>query len=59
MPGVERVQMVRDARIMFRETPVMVVAVDVDEHRRRRRSGTPVAGDADDDVPADRGRARG
>ena len=27
--GVERVQMVRDARIAFRETPVMVVAVDV------------------------------
>ena len=36
MPGVERVQMVRDARIMFRKTPVMVVAVDVDEHRGDR-----------------------
>ena len=30
IPGVERVQTVREARIMFRDTPVMVVAVDVD-----------------------------
>jgi hypothetical protein len=36
-PGVERVQMVRDARIVFRKTPVMVVAVEVDEHRARPR----------------------
>ena len=46
IPGVERVQMVRDARIMFRETPVMIVAVEVDEHRadraaRRRSRATP------------------
>ena len=27
IPGVERVQMVRDARIIFRHTPVMIVAV--------------------------------
>ena len=41
IPGVERVQMVRDARIVFRETPVMIVAVEVDEHRR---DGAPRAG---------------
>ncbi|MEQ1868835.1 MAG: FtsX-like permease family protein [Vicinamibacterales bacterium] len=29
VPGVRRVQMVRDARIVFRQTPVMVVATDV------------------------------
>src|SRR5207302_5957463 len=29
VPGVARVQMVRDARIIFRKTPVMVVAVEV------------------------------
>jgi putative ABC transport system permease protein len=42
-PGVERVQMVRDARIVFRQTPVMIVAVEVAsvaETSRRR----PVAG---------------
>ena len=42
--GVERVQMVRDARIVFRQTPVMLVAVEVDsiaETARRK----PVAGD--------------
>ena len=43
--GVERVQMVRDARIIFQQTPVMVVAVEVDSiaetaHRE------PIAGDA-------------
>ena len=38
IPGVERVQMVRDARIVFRETPVMIVAVEVDEHRRNGAS---------------------
>ena len=27
VPGVKRVQMVRDARVVFRKTPVMVVAV--------------------------------
>ncbi len=36
--GVERVQMVRDARIVFRQTPVMVVAVEIDERRRRPRA---------------------
>lgn len=45
VPGVRLVQMVRDARIMFRNTPVMVVAVEVDSIARTapRR---PVAGDA-------------
>jgi putative ABC transport system permease protein len=47
IPGVERVQMVRDARIVFRKTPVMVVAVEVNSiaetaHRE------PVAGDSED-----------
>src|SRR5262249_3420781 len=28
VPGVERVQMIRDARILFRKTPVMVVAAE-------------------------------
>src|SRR6185295_17103370 len=28
-PGVERVQTVRDARVLFRQTPVMIVATDV------------------------------
>ena len=46
IPGVERVQMVRDARIMFRNTPVMIVAVEIDERRARPRSRAPVAGDA-------------
>ena len=47
MPGVERVQMVRDARIVFRKTPVMVVAVEVDSIARDR-AAPPVAGDADE-----------
>ncbi len=29
LPGVERVQMVRDARIVFRQTPVLIVATDI------------------------------
>jgi putative ABC transport system permease protein len=29
IPGVARVQMVRDARIVFRRTPVMIVAVEI------------------------------
>src|SRR5205807_2446333 len=45
--GVSRVQMVRDARIVFRRTPIMIVAVEmtsISETARRR----PIAGDADD-----------
>jgi putative ABC transport system permease protein len=43
--GVHRVQMVRDARIIFRQIPVMVVAVEVDsiEETARRE---PIEGDA-------------
>src|SRR5262249_24504481 len=41
----ERVQMVRDARILFRRTPVMVVAVEVDSIAQTARLA-PVAGDA-------------
>jgi putative ABC transport system permease protein len=47
IPGVERVQMVRDARIVFRQTPVMVVAVEVDSIAETVRR-EPVAGDAED-----------
>jgi len=47
IPGVERVQMVRDARIIFRKTPVMIVAVDVKSIAETVRR-EPVAGDADD-----------
>jgi putative ABC transport system permease protein len=45
--GVERVQAVRDARIVFRKTPVMVVAVDVASVAQTARR-SPVAGNADD-----------
>jgi putative ABC transport system permease protein len=47
VPGVERVQSVRDARMIFRKTPIMVVAADIrsiaDTSRR-----DPVEGNADD-----------
>jgi putative ABC transport system permease protein len=46
IPGVTRVQMVRDARIMFRNTPVMIVATDVRNLAETVRR-TPVDGDAD------------
>ena len=55
VPGVERVQTVRDARIVFRQTPVMIVATDIAQHRGDGAPRTPVAGDADDDVPSDGG----
>jgi putative ABC transport system permease protein len=45
IPGVARVQMVRDARIVFRKTPVMVVAVEVESVAETVRRA-PVAGDA-------------
>jgi putative ABC transport system permease protein len=44
IPGVSRVQMVRDARIVFRQTPVMVVAVEVESVAQTVRRD-PVAGD--------------
>jgi putative ABC transport system permease protein len=43
--GVERVQMVRDARIMFRGTPVMIVAAEVSSIAETSKRD-PVAGDA-------------
>ena len=47
IPGVRRVQMVRDARILFRKTPVMVVSVEVNSIAQTAQRA-PVAGDADD-----------
>jgi putative ABC transport system permease protein len=47
VPGVARVQMVRDARIVFRRTPIMLVAVEVDSLRETVRRD-PVEGNADD-----------
>ena len=47
VPGVARVQAVRDARVVFRKTPIMAVAADiksVSETGRRE----PVEGNADD-----------
>lgn len=44
--GVARVQAVRDARIVFRNTPVLVVAVDVLSLAQTARRA-PVAGDPD------------
>jgi putative ABC transport system permease protein len=46
IPGITRVQMVRDARIVFRKTPVMIVAADVKSLSETVRR-TPVEGDAD------------
>ncbi len=43
VPGIERVQMVRDARIVFRHTPVMVVAIEVGSLAQTARR-VPVAG---------------
>ena len=47
LPGVERVQMVRDARIVFRKTPVMVVAAEVSSFAQTVRR-KPVEGNADE-----------
>ena len=47
IPGVERVQMVRDARIVFRRTPIMIVAVEV-ASIAQTVGRKPVAGDAED-----------
>ena len=46
IPGVTRVQMVRDARIVFRKTPVMIVATDV-KNLSETVTRTPIEGDAD------------
>src|SRR5206468_9126474 len=45
--GVRRVQMVRDARIMFRGTPVMVVSLEVKSMTETAQL-PPVAGNAAD-----------
>ncbi len=47
VPGVGRVQSVRDARVVFRKTPVMVVSVDVKSIAETARRD-PVEGTADD-----------
>ena len=47
IPGVRRVQMVRDARVMFRKTPVMVVSLEVSSMAETVQPA-PVSGDADD-----------
>jgi putative ABC transport system permease protein len=47
VPGVDRVQAVRDARIVFRKTPVMVVAADIQSIAQTARR-QPVEGDADE-----------
>jgi putative ABC transport system permease protein len=47
IPGVRRVQMVRDTRVMFRRTPVMVVAVDV-KSLAETAQRQPIAGNADE-----------
>ena len=47
VPGVERVQMFRSNRIMFRSKPAMVAAVEMNSVRETARN-EPVAGDADD-----------
>ncbi len=47
VPGIRRVQMVRDARVVFRQTPVMVVAIEVNS-LRETAPREPVAGNPDD-----------
>jgi len=47
LPGVAQVQSVRDARIVFRHTPVMIVAVDVRSLKDTIKVA-PVEGDVDD-----------
>ena len=46
IPGVARVQTVRDARIVFRQTPVMAIGVDIASVSETARL-PPVAGDSD------------
>jgi putative ABC transport system permease protein len=46
LPGVDRVQAVRNARIVFRKTPVMIVATDIASIAETARRD-PIAGDAD------------
>ena len=46
VPGVGRVQAVRDARIVFRKTPIMIVAADIASISETARR-PPIQGDAD------------
>jgi putative ABC transport system permease protein len=45
--GIRRIQPVRNARVMFRNTPVMIVAIDVASIAETARR-PPVSGDADE-----------
>jgi putative ABC transport system permease protein len=47
VPGVSKIQMVRDTRIIFRKTPIMLVSVELASVAQTARR-TPVAGNADD-----------
>ncbi|HXD74068.1 MAG TPA: FtsX-like permease family protein [Vicinamibacterales bacterium] len=47
VPGIARVQAVRDARIVFRQTPIMVVAADIESISQTARR-EPTEGNADD-----------
>jgi len=47
VPGVSKIQMVRDTRIIFRKTPIMLVSVEIASVAQTARR-TPVAGNADD-----------
>ena len=47
IPGVRRVQMVRDARIQFRNTPVLVVSLEI-ESIAETAQRAPVVGNADE-----------
>ena len=47
LPGIQRVQMLRNGRITFRKTPVMVVAIEVNSVAQTVRP-KPVAGNAEE-----------
>jgi len=47
VPGVSKIQMVRDTRIIFRKTPIMLVSVEIASVAQTARR-TPLAGNADD-----------
>jgi putative ABC transport system permease protein len=47
VPGVQRVQMLRNGRVTFRQTPIMVIALEVDAIDRKAGRG-PTEGDADE-----------
>jgi putative ABC transport system permease protein len=47
VPGVSKIQMVRDTRIIFRKTPIMLVAVEIASVAQTARR-MPVAGNTDE-----------